>query len=98
VTAAGWQPVTHAACDNPKILVERFGPGPDGNVFLTLLNDTAEAQTGTLKADFKALGLKRESTAQELVSGDSGKPSGKGWQITLDPREAEVLQLGAMAR
>ncbi len=26
LTAAGWQPLTHAVCDNPKILVERFGP------------------------------------------------------------------------
>ena len=26
VTAAGWQPLTHAACDNPRILIERFRP------------------------------------------------------------------------
>jgi len=95
---AGWEPVTHAACDNAKILVERFGPVPDGAVFLTLLNDTTEAQTGMLQADSKALGFKRASTAQQLVSGNFAKPLGEGWQITLGPQEAEVLRLSVRAK
>ncbi len=93
LTAAGWQPLTHAACDNSKILVERFGPEPDGSVSLTLLNDTADTQTGTATADLKALGWKRPHSAQELVSGNAATPSALGWRISLRPHRAEVLRL-----
>jgi hypothetical protein len=93
VTAAGWQPLTYASCDNPKILVERFGPEADGTVFLTLLNDTADAQSGTVTADLKALGLKQFTSARELVSGNAAKPSGHSWGVSLRPQQAEVLCL-----
>jgi hypothetical protein len=93
LTAAGWQPLTHASCDNAKILVERFGPEADGTVFLTLLNDRADTQSGTVMADVKALGLKQPASARELVSGNAAMPSSAGWRITLRPQQAEVLCL-----
>jgi hypothetical protein len=93
VTTAGWQPLTHAAWDNPKILVERFGPEADGTVLLTLLNDTADTQSGTVTADLKALGLEQRVSAQALVSGNAATPYGRGWQISLRPQQAEVLCL-----
>jgi hypothetical protein len=91
VTAAGWQPLTHASCDNPKILVERFGPEADGSVFLTLLNDAADTQSGTVTADFKAMGLKQAASVRELVSGNAATSSGHGWHISLRRQQAEVL-------
>jgi hypothetical protein len=93
VTTAGWQPLTHAACDNPKILVERFGPEADGTVLLTLLNDTSDTQSGSVMADLKALGLEQRVSAQALVSGDAATPYGRGWQVSLRPQQAEVLCL-----
>ena len=93
VTAAGWQPLTHTSCDNPKILVERFGPDADGTVFLTLLNDTADSQSGTVTADLKALGLKQATPARELVSGGTPTLSGRGWSVSLLPQQAGVLYL-----
>jgi hypothetical protein len=93
LTAAGWQPLTYTECDNSKILVERFGPEADGSVFVTLLNDTAETQSGTVTADFKAMGLKQPASARELVSGSAATPSGHGWQISLRPQQTEVLYL-----
>jgi hypothetical protein len=93
LTTAGWQPLTHASCDNAKILVERFGPEANGTVFLTLLNDTADTQSGTVTADLKALGLNQRVSAQALVSGSAATPSGHGWQISLRPQQAEVLCL-----
>ena len=93
LTAAGWQPLTHAACSNSKILVERFGPEPGGPVFLTLLNDTADAQSGTVTADLRALGLKQPAPARELVSGNPATTSGQGWLISLRPHQAEALCL-----
>jgi hypothetical protein len=98
LTAAGWQPLTHAACDNSNILVERFGPEANGTVFLTLLNDTADVQSGTVTADFKAFGFKQAVSARELVSGNAATPSGPGWQISLHPQQAEVLCLSQKPR
>jgi hypothetical protein len=93
VTAAGWQPLTYGLCDNLAILVERFGPGTDGTVFLTLLNDTAHTQSGTVTVDLKALGVKQPAWAQELLSGNAATPSGRGWRVVLRPQEAKVLCL-----
>jgi hypothetical protein len=93
LTAAGWQPLTHASCDNSNILVERFGPEPNGMVFLTLLNDTADTQKGTVTADLKTLGLQPSASARELVSGNAAPPSGHGWSFSLRPQQAEVLCL-----
>ena len=95
LTAAGWQPLTYAACDNSNILVERFGPEPDGTVFLTLLNDTADTQSGTVTADLKSLGLKQSASAQELVSGNAETPSNRGWRVSLRSQQAEVLCLSS---
>ena len=93
LTAAGWQPLTHASCDNSNIQVERFGPEPGGAVFLTLLNDTADSQSATVTVDLHTLGLKQPPSAQELVSRNAATPSRHGWKITLRPQQAEVLCL-----
>jgi hypothetical protein len=98
VTAAAWQPLTCAACDNSKILVERFGPDAGGSVFVTLLNDTADTQSGTVTADLKALGLNHPASAWELVSGSAATLSDHGWPITLRPQEAEVLCLSGSSK
>jgi hypothetical protein len=93
VTSAGWQPLTCAACDNPRIQMERFGPGTGDAVFLTVLNDSADAQSGTVRADLKAMGVKQTASALELISGGIGAVNDKGWSITLRPQQAEVLCL-----
>jgi len=73
--------------------VERFGPEPGGAVFLTLLNETAYAQSGSVTADLKALGLKQPASARELVSGNAATPLSGGWKVSLRPQQAEVLHL-----
>ena len=93
LTAAGWHPLTHAMCSNSNLLAERFGPTVDGAVFITLLNNTTETQSGTLAVDLKALGLNQAASARELVSGNPATRSGQGWQISLRPQHAEVLCL-----
>jgi hypothetical protein len=89
VTAAGWEPLTHATCSNTNIMVERFGPQPSGEVFLTLLNDTPEPQNGRLTIDVSALGSKKATSARALVSDNPASSS--GWQVSLRPQQAEVL-------
>jgi hypothetical protein len=93
LTAAGWEQVTYARSSNPNICVERFGPDHRGDVFLTVLNDTADPQSGTLVVELKALGLKGRVSASELVSRSVVTPAGGGWPISLQPQEAKVLCL-----
>ena len=96
VTAAGWEPLTHATCSNTNIMVERFGPQPSGEVFLTLLNDTGEPQSGRLTIDVRALGSKKATSARGLVSDNPANPS--GWQVSLRPQQAEALCVTLSAR
>jgi hypothetical protein len=68
VAEAGWQPVTYATSSNPKILVERFGPGTKGTNYFTVLNDSSTAQTGSLCLGSLPLGIGSQA-ATELMSG-----------------------------
>ncbi|NLF19457.1 MAG: hypothetical protein GX595_19695, partial [Lentisphaerae bacterium] len=54
---AGWEPVTQARCDHPRLAVERFGPDDDGVVWLTILNEEPTAQDTLLTIWPAALGL-----------------------------------------
>ncbi|MCD6361449.1 MAG: discoidin domain-containing protein [Armatimonadetes bacterium] len=57
LNAAGWEPVTYARSSNEDVFVERFGPGEDGIVWLTLLNETAQPAATVLRVDAEALKL-----------------------------------------
>jgi hypothetical protein len=94
VAEAGWQPVPHAACDNDRIWVERFGPDAGGAVYFTLFNDSAERQTGVLRADTSALRMTGRLGAQELVSGTTLDKT-TAWQVSLGAQEAQVIRLSA---
>jgi len=66
---AGWEPVPHARSSNTKISVERFGPTPEGMLWLTLLNEEKDDQEITLSIAAKDLGLDAESVrALEVVN------------------------------
>lgn len=90
ITTAGWQPVTSARCDNAHIYVERCGPTPDGICYLTFLNDTAQAQSGEVAIDPALLKL---PTAQELISGHALSLTANRLHITLQPQEAQLIQI-----
>jgi hypothetical protein len=93
VAEAGWQPVTHAQCDNPKIWVERFGPKTEGEILITLFNDTPQPQQGKLQVETAALRLTSNLTARELVSGVLCAGKREGFQIQLQPGEAKVFEI-----
>jgi hypothetical protein len=92
VAEAGWQPVTLASCDNPKIFVERFGPDAGRNVYFTLLNDTDRGQTCVLRLDPSILGTSYKWKAVDLLSGTEYEEAGT-MDIHLDSQQATVIQL-----
>ena len=55
LSAAGWEPVTHATAAQDYVRVERFGPR-DRVVYFTLLNEGAQTCEVTLTIDTQALG------------------------------------------
>jgi hypothetical protein len=95
VAEAGWQPVTGARCDNPRVLVERFGPDQDGTIFFTLFNDTQVPQAGRFHIDSVALGLKRSGSARELISGKACEVT-SGLETELEPQQVKVIELVPM--
>jgi hypothetical protein len=90
VTSAGWRPITLAACDNPRIFVERFGPNARGAVFFTLFNDSAEEQRGTLRVEFDSLKLGRRVQARELLSGATVANRSTAVPVLLLPQQTAL--------
>ncbi len=79
--AAGWQPVTCARSDNPKVYVERFGKAP-GPVYLTIYNDSDSQQKATISVDLDRLGL-----------GGRSKPLPNGIEVDLPAGDLKVQRL-----
>jgi hypothetical protein len=90
---AGWQPVPHASCANANLLIERFGPTPDGSVYLTLFNDTPEPQTGTVLIDAAALGVS-QALSPKASLGSVPVAADNGWRLELPPQAAALWQFG----
>lgn len=95
LAVAGWQPLTQANSQNPDLLLERFGPDADGTVYLTVLNDSDELQTGVVSADMAALGLAPPLVARELISGKESALAGSGWSVTLPPHATALVAIQA---
>jgi len=93
VAEAGWQPVTEAACDNPAIWAERFGPDTNGVRYFTLFNDSAAVQTGVLTEQATAPGRTGGAVATELLSGTVLARAGDGWKVELAPQGALAIQI-----
>ena len=89
ISAAGWEPLTHAATGNEKVYVARWGRGRD--IYFTLFNDSDQSQEYTLTVDLKALGLRGSKGLAVLVGDKSAdKPT---ITETLAPEDLRVFRL-----
>jgi hypothetical protein len=98
VAEAGWQPVTRATSNNPHILVERFGPRPDGIIYFTLFNESTSTQKACLKVYLNLPETEQRLVATELLSGTRLTRSGMDWQIQLEPKTVSVVKLNVNAQ
>lgn len=80
LSAAGWEPVTHARASLHSVYVERFGR-PGGPLYLTVFNDSHEPATVEISVDQVALHL--ESLPEVLRAGP----------LTLAPEDVRVIAL-----
>lgn len=92
VTAAGWQPITAATCDNPKLWLERYGDPSSGKCFLTAFNDTAQPQEGLIVLDGELARISTSAPMMELLSGKPLARVGPRWRIQLEPQSVAVLE------
>lgn len=66
---AGWQPITHARSNDPRVLVERYGEPTDGAVYIAALNDSPEALSATICVDLNAFKWDPQRVLLETLTG-----------------------------
>ena len=94
ISAAGWEPVTHARSSNPAVFIERYGTH-----FLTLRNNSQTAQTAIITIDAAALKLPASiSQANNLLTGKDIPAQSNGGILRINLEfakdETMLLELG----
>ncbi|MEI6503887.1 MAG: hypothetical protein WCP21_22980, partial [Armatimonadota bacterium] len=97
---AGWEPVTNARSSDANVFLERYGPDPQGVVWLSALNEDSKPHPTTLTIDAKALGLDPKTVrAQDLVSGQSlplkQTAAGVTCDLNVAPEAVLAIQLAS---
>ncbi|MCD6360740.1 MAG: hypothetical protein J7M38_07725 [Armatimonadetes bacterium] len=93
IAAAGWEPVTHARCQDGDIWLERFGPGAGGELYLTVFNSSAEAREATISLDCRNLGIAAELDARDMVTGAPVHITKAEMTLSLDAEDLAVVRL-----
>ncbi|MBT3288774.1 MAG: hypothetical protein HN380_15610 [Victivallales bacterium] len=102
ITRAGWQPVSHVHSDLRDVWVERWGPGKDNAVYLTVYNAAQKERLVSLAIDHTSLPLGRTGlSAIDLLSGEKWQGEAKGEEFLLrlpvPGEQVRVLQLSSAA-
>ncbi|MBN2474220.1 MAG: hypothetical protein JXB62_06415 [Pirellulales bacterium] len=84
VAEAGWQPITRARSSDEHVYVERFG-----RAYLTLLNDSLQRRTTTIRVEAETPALSRELVTGREVHWQDGQTT---W--TLGGEDVAVIELG----
>jgi len=96
VAEAGWEPITHAASDNPELYLERFGPSQAGELYLTVMNGSAREQKGAITIDAAALRIAPLDSAVDLVCGEALPLEREGsalrLPLTLAPEQVRLVK------
>jgi hypothetical protein len=98
ITGAGWEPIPHTRSSDSDVWIERWGPGPQGAVYLTVYNASERERRTTLSIQTAELGL--EGSKLNLTD----RLSGSSWsapiqdgicsvELTAPPEQVRVLQL-----
>ena len=92
VAEVGWEPVTFAVSENPKVLVERYG-GSGSAMFLTVFNDSDVPQSTILRLDAAHLGVPTTFVGAELITGCELAVANSQCALALGAQEARVLRM-----
>ncbi len=89
LSRAGWEPVTHAACDEPDILVERYGSDPASGLYVAVHHDGEGRTRGTVTLDLVRMGVDGDVRLLDLADGSPVEQAGTGGTVST------VVQLGS---
>jgi hypothetical protein len=96
LSAAGWEPVTYARSDNPKVYVERFGR-PGGPLYLTVFNDSPQMRRARITVEATLLRGARQIEAREVLSGTrlalTRTRAGATLRLDVAPEDVKVIRL-----
>ena len=100
ITAAGWQPITHARSSAGDVWLERWGPDDKGAVYLSLYNSAEAKRNTVLDIATAELGLDgaRLTLTDELSEETWSTPMRSGrasLRLSAVPQQTRVLQLRA---
>lgn len=90
ITAAGWQPVTHATAPE-GVIMERWGTGADAAFYLTLFSE--DATKATVAIDTAALGIGGELLVRDLLSDEQFTCSRGRMTLPLRAQRVRVLEV-----
>ena len=93
LSRAGWEPVTYARAAQEYVHLERFGPGEDGAVYLTVFNDSEQPLRARVQVDADRLTC---GAAAELLPGGpevSAQEQAGLFEVELAAQDLAVLKL-----
>ncbi|WP_165226479.1 hypothetical protein [Aquisphaera insulae] len=89
VAEAGWEPITQARSNDPKVHVERFGTGEAGTpIYLTVFNDSPARRTAAIRLERTASPTGRELVRDVPVAWKDGTTT-----LSLDGEDVAVIEL-----
>lgn len=93
LSAAGWEPVRHAAVTGDSVSSERFGQGE--RVYFTLFNDGTTPTAATLKPDLAALGFAEAplSIAEIARAAEMYQSRDGTLHLKLEPKKTYVIEV-----
>lgn len=92
LAAAGWEPITHARSTNAAVHVERFGRA-GGPLFLTVYNDSPQAQTAAVGLDPNGLQLTNSILWDAMTGAQVALETGPLMRMALQPYDVKVLRI-----
>ncbi len=101
LSAAGWEPVTHARCNPAGPHVERYGSWAAGDLYFAVLNDTGGPYRGRLRLDTAELGLQGAASgrAADIIRGRVAplvrQGDGAYFEVSLPPGEVAAYHVAA---
>ncbi|NLN19509.1 MAG: hypothetical protein GX162_09580 [Firmicutes bacterium] len=101
ISAAGWQPITHAMLEPAGPYIERFGQSPKRGLYFTVYNENRSPYEGVLIVDAEALGIRAGEVVQvtDTTTGASWPAEFADGQLraffSIAAEDVAVLQLKA---
>ncbi len=91
ISAAGWEPITYATCNNESLQIERFGKNE--NLFFTVRNNSSENIQSVISIDLKALKISKKCSVIEILQQETMKMINNKLHINIPAQRTQVIKI-----